>query len=110
MQAGEYCAKVQGSSTGEGIAEEEGAEPFWDIILQRHKAEGIVGLGEVYSDRCHTFCCDTDQPMLVECNFLDVVKQDPKIQRQTSITRSMLAMLASSCVTWMTTDHQTPFL
>ena len=55
MQAGEYCPEVQGSSTGEGVAEEEGAEPFWGVILQRHKAEGIVGLGEVYSHFTHNF-------------------------------------------------------
>jgi hypothetical protein len=48
VPTGKHCAKVQDSSTGEGITEEEDAEPFWSVILQRHKAEGIVGLGKVY--------------------------------------------------------------
>ena len=33
VQAGKRCAEVQGSSTGEAIAEEEDAEPFWSVLL-----------------------------------------------------------------------------
>jgi hypothetical protein len=33
VQASKRCAEVQDSSTGEGIAEEEDAEPFWSVIL-----------------------------------------------------------------------------
>jgi hypothetical protein len=33
MQAGKHRAEVQDSSTGEGVAEKEDAEPFWSVIL-----------------------------------------------------------------------------
>ena len=33
VQASKRCAEVQDSSTGEGIAEEEDAEPFWSVLL-----------------------------------------------------------------------------
>jgi hypothetical protein len=33
VQAGKHCAEVQDSSTGEGVAEKEDAEPFWSVIL-----------------------------------------------------------------------------
>jgi hypothetical protein len=33
VQAGKRCAEIQDSSTGEAIAEEEDAEPFWSVVL-----------------------------------------------------------------------------
>jgi hypothetical protein len=50
VQACKHCAEVQDSLAGEGIAEEESAEPVWSVILQRNKAQGLVGLGEVLAD------------------------------------------------------------
>ena len=48
MQACKHCAEIQDSSAGEGITKEEGAEPIWRVVLQRSKAQRIVGLGEVH--------------------------------------------------------------
>jgi hypothetical protein len=55
MQACQHRAEVQGPSAGEGIAEEEGAEAVRSVILQRHKAQGTVGPGEVHPHSQPTF-------------------------------------------------------
>ena len=48
VQTRKHCAEVQGSPAGEGLAEEEDSQSVWSVILQRHKAQGFVGLGEVH--------------------------------------------------------------
>jgi hypothetical protein len=108
VPARKHCAEVQ-DSAAEGIPEEDDVQPCWRAIPWRQKAEGTVGPGEVWTCSPSSHCFSSCQLFSsLESKFLDVVRQPPKTQSQTFITRSMPAMSAISFMTCTITHSRRP--